>query len=787
MNLDPQAMAQCLFEESGDALFVFDAGSEQVLDVNPMVEQLTGFSRQEMLGMPFTNFFRSETPGAIRRLRQAFGQSGKFHAQEGFLLRNRMEPHWLPVSICLSRVHLQPKALGLLTVRDAREQRQAQLQARQRDEALRHSEARFRSIVQNSSDLVAILDAAGNVRYISPKVEEILGHKPEAWLGKSAFDFVHVEDREEIARVFTNRAGAPGPGVPREFRLVHTDGRWLQFEAVSNNLLDDPAIAGIVINARDITERKRSEQRLRESEAKYRSLTENLEQCIFLKDNQLRFVAGNKPFCAGVGRCEAELVGKTDLDLYPAQLAEKYQEDDYQVLRRGKRVEFEEQNMQQGKLRTVRVIKTPVRDAIGKIVGVLGIFWDVTEQRALEAQVRQVQKMEAVGQLAGGVAHDFNNLLTIILGNVSLMRAGLAPGHPDLELLVATERAAIRAAEMTSKLLGFSRRTPLRLEPANFNIVIEEMFMLLKRTIDPRIDVETRLAPDLWLVRADSSQMNQVLMNLSLNARDAMPDGGKLRLETSNVVLDESYAEFHLDGRAGEFVRLRVEDSGHGIRPEVRQKIFEPFFTTKDPGKGTGLGLAMVFGIIKQHQGWIDCYSELGQGTRFDLYLPRHTASHENAPQRPQPQSPIRGHETVLVVDDEPLIRTLGRNILQAYGYRVLLAVDGQNAVELYTSRKEKIDLVILDLTMPRLSGRDAFRRLIEYDPEVRVLFASGYSADHPFDQNDERVLGFVHKPFQPEELARMVRAGLDKRPGDGKAKSSHKETRRAAKCAGAS
>jgi PAS domain S-box-containing protein len=767
MTYNLAELAQCLFEESGDALFLFDPESEQLLEVNPMARRLSGFTRQELLHLQVTNLFRSEAKGALKRLRLAFGKTGIFHAQDGFLLRNRVDGVWLPINLSLTRLHVKPKTLGLLTARDAREQREAQAQAKQRDEALRHSEARFRSIVQNSTDLVAILDATGTITYISPKVEDVLGYKPEQWLGKSAFDFVLAEERDEIVRVFTSRSDAPGVGIPREFRMLHANGSSVQFEAVGNNLLNDSDIRGIVINARDITERKRAEQRIRESEAKYRSLIENLEQCIFLKDEQLRFVAGNRPFCASAGRTEAEIVGKTDFDLYPARLAEKYQADDRQVLRHGKRLELEEQNLQKGKMRTVRVVKTPVRDTMGKIVGVLGIFWDVTDQRALEAQVRQGQKMEAVGQLAGGVAHDFNNLLTIILGNVSLMRAGMAQGDPNEELLVATERAAVRAAEMTSKLLGFSRRTPLRLEPANFNVVIEETCMLLRRTIDPRIDIETHLAPDLWMVRADASQMNQVLMNLCLNARDAMPDGGKLRLETSNMVLDESYTQLHLDGHPGEFVRLRVQDTGCGIPPEVRQRIFEPFFTTKDPGRGTGLGLAMVFGILKQHQGWIDCYSETDQGTRFDLYLPRHQQAQQAIQPRPSPQPPIRGHETVLLVDDEPLIRNLGRNILQRYGYRVLLAADGQDAVELYMGGQYKIDLVVLDLTMPRLSGRDAFRQLVAFNPDVRVLFASGYSADQASDLSEEGVLGFVNKPYHPEEFARSVRTALDKKRSD--------------------
>src|SRR5438132_8651837 len=274
-------------------------------------------------------------------------------------------------------------------------------------------------------------------------------------------------------------------------------------------------------------------------------------------------------FCRQVGLSEVEIIGKTDFDFYPAHLAEKYRADDRLVLGEGKRLEQEEQNFSDGVLRTVRVIKTPVKDDQGKIAGVLGIFWDVTEQRALEAQLRQAQKMDAIGQLAGGVAHDFNNLLTVILGNVSLLQAGLPKEDARRELLHATERAALRAAELTSKMLGFSRRTTLRLEPASLNYALDESVILLRRGIDPRITLHVKKCPDLWLVNADTGQINQVLMNLCLNARDAMPEGGMLTLETENVTLDESAVRLHLEAHSGEYVRLSVSDTGEGIPPDV--------------------------------------------------------------------------------------------------------------------------------------------------------------------------------------------------------------------------
>jgi CheY-like chemotaxis protein len=371
--------------------------------------------------------------------------------------------------------------------------------------------------------------------------------------------------------------------------------------------------------------------------------------------------------------------------------------------------------------------------------------------------------MEAIGQLAGGVAHDFNNLLTAILGNLALVLNHLPASDPSRELLETSQQAALRAADLTRQLLGFSRRSVLRPQPLDVNHALAETAGLLRRTIDPRIVLEVRPAPGLWTVHADPTQINQVLMNLCLNARDAMPQGGRLVLEADNVVITPDAATRSLQARPGEFVRIRVTDTGQGILPEVQPHIFEPFFTTKGPTKGTGLGLAMVYGIVQQHEGWIEFASQVGQGTRFDVYLPRYHAPRAADPAAPPadaPRAPARGHETILLVDDEAIIRNLGRTILQMYGYQVLLAEDGIEAIETYRRERDRIDLVILDLTMPRLSGADTLRQLRQLDPGVRVLLSSGYAAE--LNSEGGEILGIVNKPYRPEELADTVRRALD-------------------------
>jgi PAS domain S-box-containing protein len=619
------------------------------------------------------------------------------------------------------------------------------------EELLRQSEERLREL---------------HCRYtrVGPAEMELLGSVNQSQaIGRRVFDFYP----EPLARAYyPNEQQIVHPGQALTDKVEGQTGddanqRWLSSAEVPIRG-PDGTITGIVGVSRDINGQQRAAEAVRASEAKYRTLIENLEQDIFFKDSDLRYLAANRHFCERVGLSEKELVGKSDFDIHPRQLAEKYQADDLRVLAEGTRLELEEENCCRGQLQTLRVVKTPVKDARGRNVAVLGISWDVTEQRALEAQLRQAQKMEAVGQLAGGVAHDFNNFLTVILGNLSTLQAEMSASPAHRELLCATEKAALRAADLTSTMLGFSRRSTSRLAPVNLSTLVEEALVLLRCSMEPRIRIEFTPPPDLWLVQVDPGQINQILMNLCLNARDAMPDGGCLTLETANVCLTEEARRLSREAHPGKYVRLRVQDTGLGMGPAVVPHIFEPFFTTKAPGKGTGLGLAMVRGIVKQHRGWIECASQLGLGTNFDVYLPRFEPTREAAPPIPRAQLSRAGKETILLVDDEPMIRNLGRAILQGFGYRVLLAEDGRQALEAYAEHQRGIDLVILDVSMPHMSGRDTLRELVRLDPQARVVLTSGFSAEDLDESEKAGIVGFISKPYRPEELARGVRASLN-------------------------
>jgi two-component system cell cycle sensor histidine kinase/response regulator CckA len=516
-----------------------------------------------------------------------------------------------------------------------------------------------------------------------------------------------------------------------------------------------------------------------QDEGHHRLMLDNLGHSIFLKDRNLRFVAVNQAFCADLQRSAEEILGKDDFAFYPPALAEKYRADDEQVLKEGERLEIEEKTLREGKMRTVHVVKNPIYAADGSIRGILGIFWDVTEQRALEGQLRQAQKMEAVTQLAGGIAHDFNNLLTGILGNLDLARRELAksefpdPGRTPV-LLAEAEKAAQKASELTRQLLSFSRRSQPRLVPLDLNTSVQEAIRTFRETLDSRITVHLHLAPHLWAIQADPGQIHQVLLHLAHNARDAMPRGGFLSLETANVnaVLGESdpiplrnqplrVTVKHPEGRPGDFVRLRCRDTGEGISPEVLKHLFEPYFTTKEFGKGAGLALAMVFGVVKEHQGWIECHSVPGEGTSFDLFLPRLMSLNMEL----KPEAHAAGHETILLVDDHEVVRSMARGILENHGYRVMTAGREAEAVAKFRENQEIIDLVLVDLTVPQHLGQETLMEIRGLKPQVNLLLSAAFPTG-PARRAVETfgASGFVAKPYQPLELARAVRLSLDRR-----------------------
>ncbi|PYS49074.1 MAG: hybrid sensor histidine kinase/response regulator [Acidobacteria bacterium] len=389
---------------------------------------------------------------------------------------------------------------------------------------------------------------------------------------------------------------------------------------------------------------------------------------------------------------------------------------------------------------------------------------DVTERRLLEEQFRQSQKMEAIGQLAGGIAHDFNNLLTAINGYSELAMRKLQAEDPLRRNLEEIKKAGERAASLTRQLLAFSRKQILQPAVLVINSVVSDMEKMLRRLIGEDIDLKTALETQLGSIKADPGQIEQIIMNLVINARDAMPAGGKLTIETSNVDLDETYARQHTGVTPGHYVMLAVSDTGMGMNTATLARIFEPFFTTKEKGKGTGLGLSTIYGIVKQSGGNIWVYSEVGQGTTFKVYLPRVDEDAQEYKRTDETEEILQGTETILLAEDEEIVRTLAREILETYGYRVLEA-SGSGAALLICERvTEPIDLLITDVVMPEMSGRQLAARLSQLRPEMKVLYMSGYTDDAIVHQGvlDEDA-NFIQKPFTPDALAKKVREVLNK------------------------
>ncbi len=517
----------------------------------------------------------------------------------------------------------------------------------------------------------------------------------------------------------------------------------------------------IVSVERDITERKQAEEALQRSERLYRSLVEHLPQRVFLKDRNSVYLSCNANYAKDLGIAPEDIVGKDDFAFYPRELAEGYRADDQAVMETSTLKEVEERYQIAGQARWIHTIKVPYHDAQGHVVGILGVFEDITEHRQLEEQLRQAQKMEAVGQLAGGVAHDFNNLLTGIGGFVGFARDAVEIGSQAYNDLGQVLTLTDRAADLTRQLLAFSRRQALAPVVINVNDLISDYVKMLRRLLREDIDLQLVPAPELWNVRADPGQIEQVVTNMAVNARDAMPEGGRLIIETANVTLGKDYARDHADVVPGQYVVIAMSDTGCGMDAETQRKIFDPFFTTKEFGKGTGLGLATVYGIVKQHSGHVRVYSEPGKGTTFRVYLPRFAGEAE------KPRTPSTlitgGTETILLVEDEETIRAVSRRHLESFGYTVLCAADPDEAEDVAANCGKRIDLLLTDVIMPGRNGRELYESLAAKQPGLKVLYMSGYT-DNVVVRNN--VLGvetsLLQKPFGGHDLAGKVREALD-------------------------
>jgi PAS domain S-box-containing protein len=634
------------------------------------------------------------------------------------------------------------------------------IERKQAEEEIRKSRLWFEAIFEASRDGL-VVEEDQKIVYANRANAHILGYDdPAEIIGKPVSSLVAPEDISRILDYSKQRLRGEAAPSLYEFRGVRKDGSSVDLEAAVS-VFDIGAKPYIVTTVRDITERKRAEKRLRAAEEKYRSIIHNAVYGIYLSSPEGRFLEVNPALVSMLGYdSAAELMAVDTGDIF-FDSRERERLMGYWNDGAFEGIEARWKRRDQSPI-IVRLSGRAIRNDEERVEAFEVIVEDITERRSLEEQLRQSQKMEAIGRLAGGVAHDFNNLLTAINGYADII-IGRLPGdnplHQDAEEI---RKAGKRAAILTSQLLAFSRRQVLQTRVLNLNSVINDSIKMLRRMIGEDIELVTRLDDELGLVKADPGQIEQVIMNLAVNARDAMPQGGALTIETANTLIDEGYARRHVSARLGRYVRLKVSDTGCGMDEETCLRIFEPFFTTKEKGKGTGLGLSTVYGIIKQSGGHITVESQPNLGTTFKVLLPvvEEKADQSESTVQQRTHSP-KGSETILVVEDEEAVRKLTRIILSVGGYTVLEAANGREAIEMCS--QQSIDLLLTDVVMPQMSGRELVEKVSAMRPQMKVLYMSGYTDDAIIRHGVlDAGVPLLQKPFTPEALSQKVREVLD-------------------------
>ena len=624
----------------------------------------------------------------------------------------------------------------------------------------------FHLISENAADMIAVVDLEGRRIFNSLSYQKILGYSPEELQESSGFEQIHPEDRERVKKAAAQTRQS-GMGTVLEYRFRHKNGGWMVLESVASVIRNEKGEPEkLVIVNRDITERKKAQEDLSRSEASFRSLVEGAPYGIYRATMTGQFLEVNPALQRMLGYESVQELFKADLATQVFRHAADYERmnellADSKVM---KDVELEWKRPS-GEPIVVRCSGHRVNGKDGGPDYFEVFAEDVTERRTLERQLRMAQKMEAIGRLSGGIAHDFNNLLGVIIGYSGVLKKSLDKGQSTYEFATEIEKAGQRAASLTRQLLAFSRQQLLTPSVLSLNSLVADMEKMLPRLLGEDINVSLSLDPELGNVKADQSQIEQVIMNLAVNARDAMPSGGKLQIQTANIEFDQAYTRDHPGSKIGSYVMLAIADSGTGMSAETIAHIFEPFFTTKKVGEGTGLGLATVYGVVKQSNGYIWVDSAPDRGSTFQIYLPRHVDAERDSFAKPEAESREKpqGSEMILLVEDADPLRKLAQAFLESNGFRVLSAPSGEAALEIAAHHSGNFDLLLTDVVMPGMNGRVLAEQLSIRQPGLKVLFMSGYTdsfiAGHGVLQEGTNLL---HKPFTEEILISNVRGVLD-------------------------
>jgi PAS domain S-box-containing protein len=738
-----------MVHSSPDAITLRSLPDRRYLEINEGFARLTGYTAEEVLGKTpgELNLWVEREPHrtTLQKLEadgQVTGEEFRFRTKSGEIRYGR---------VSAVRVTMNGRQCMLSATHDITDRKRA-------EEAL----SQLASIVESSDDAIVGKTLDGKIVSWNAGAERIYGYTASEVIGQPVNILVPEEQRDEVPEILRK--------LSRDERIHHYEtvrvrkgGQRIHVSVTISPVKDaEGVIIGASAIARDITERKRVEEKLQESESHFRSLVHDAPYGIYRVTVDGRLLHVNPALVKMLGYESAQELMACNVEKEICRDPEAHQRlhQSYSQKQDFRDIEAEWRR-KDGKIITVKMTGHPVLDKDLSPAYFEVFAEDITERRSLERQLLQSQKMEAVGRLAGGVAHDFNNLLGVILGHSDLLDQQIGADNRLRRSVEATRHAAERAAALTTQLLAFSRKQVIEPAVIDLNASVMEIEKMLHRVIGEDIELAIRPQSGLWRVKADPGQLNQVLMNLAINSRDAMPNGGKLVIETANVELDDTYGRQHLGAKPGPHVMLAVSDTGIGMDSETLSHIFEPFFTTKETGKGTGLGLSMVYGIIKQSNGYIMAYSEPGRGTTFKIYLPR-TEESVSLPHKEQ-QEIRRGTETVLVVEDEPALRELTCLLLEDAGYEVLESSEVEDALETAKNVQRKIDLLLTDIVMPGLDGRELASQMVLLRPNLKVLYMSGYTDDVIVDRG---VLTpgtmLVQKPFTKRTLLQKVRETLD-------------------------
>lgn len=624
----------------------------------------------------------------------------------------------------------------------------------------------MRLFMESTNSLIAVFNKEGRYEYASPSHERLLGFSSDELLGASGFDFIHPQEIDHLTNILARGlAGEIDRIYGLKYRSLDKNGQVHYIEGNFDSIRDNQGnLKNIVFVGDDITSLKQSEEALGREKEKFRILVEAFPLGVLLVDDTGRIVYINSGFSEIFGytannvATEEEWYAAAFPDFeYRQQILESWKERGTVGTRESAFNHKYTVTCKDGAAKTILIFRIPLESGERLLV-----CQDITRQESIEAQFMHAQKMESIGRLASGIAHDFNNLLTTIIGNADFALMDLKKEDPSYEVIREIKDAADRASNLTRQLLAFSRKQSRHPEILNLNMKIRETEKMLKRLIGENIKLELMLSPGLKMVNMDPGQVEQIIMNLAVNARDAMPEGGRLIIQTINVELNEDDHVSPVELIPGEYVLFSMSDNGTGIPRDIQEQVFEPFFTTKEKGKGTGLGLSTVYGIVKQNQGNILIYSEPGKGTTVKIFLPVDTKHISKGGNDSGKEVSLYGTETILLTEDEDRVRKIVEMMLKRYGYNVIAAANGQEAIHLFKTTGKPVKLLLTDMIMPGINGLELAKTLREMRPELKVLCMSGYTDSALYEGIRDEGFAFLNKPFAPKVLVGKIRELLD-------------------------